>query len=120
MESPAQTCVRLVAALEDLAAQEAACLGTSDYATLAALQERAAPFVEFLAQHGPEVANRALKERIFALMAKRDATVMTLTGEMERAREQLGALQANQRRVARVAPAYSQGSAPRRQISMVG
>src|SRR4051794_4832065 len=106
METPAQMCVRLVTALENLAAQEAACLQNRDYAAVVQIQERAAPLVEHLAAHGPEVADGKLRARIAALLQQRHENGVRLSAEIGRTRQQLQDLQATQRRAAQVAPVY--------------
>ncbi|MBC7368211.1 MAG: hypothetical protein H7343_15595, partial [Undibacterium sp.] len=53
MSSPAHTCARLLAALEDLVSQEASLLRAADFAGVLATQERAAPIVERLAALAP-------------------------------------------------------------------
>lgn len=120
METAAQACARLVTALEDLAAQEAVCLQTRNFDAVVSIQNRAAPLVEHLAKHGPEVADDELRNRIAAVLARRTETGAWLMAEIERTRERLNSLQANQRRVSKIAPAYSQSAGPRRQFSAVG
>jgi hypothetical protein len=121
METPAQMCARLVAALEDLSSQEAISLQTRNFAAAISIQERAAPLVEHLAVHGPEVADELLRCRIAALLERRHETGRWLVTEIERTRQQLHAMDVNRRRVAQVAPVYGAGvSAGRRQLSAVG
>jgi hypothetical protein len=121
METAAQTCVRLVAALEDLAAREAATLDTCDFAAAIEIQERAAPLVDHLVAHGPAAADRALRDRIAALLLRRAQTGEWLAAKIAAAREELRHTQVAQRRVARVAPVYGSASAPRAmQLSAVG
>ncbi len=120
METPVQKCARLVTALEDLVAQEAVCLQTRDFAAAISIQDRAAPLVEHLSLHGPNVADQALRRRVETLIARRNDTATWLATELRQTREQLLGLQASQRRVAKVAPAYGRGSDSRRQLCVRG
>ena len=121
METPAQMCARLVAALEDLTAQEAASLAARDFTAAIAVQDRAAPLVDLLVAHGPVVADAGLRPRIVALMARSRQTGEWLTEQMARVRQELQQTHVAQRRVAQVAPAYGQGAAAKRpQLCAVG
>jgi hypothetical protein len=120
METAAQMCARLVTALEDLAAQEAVCVQTRNFAAVVAIQDRAAPLVELLASHEGDITDAAVRTRIKNLLERRNETGAWLIREIERTRERLHSLEASQRRVARIAPAYGQSSGPRRQLSAVG
>ena len=121
METPAQMCVRLVTALEDLVAQEAATLQARDFAAAVVIQDRAAPLVSLLGTHGPAVADEALRARIAALLARRSQTGEWLSEQIRRVREELQRTEAAKRRVAQFAPVYSHAdSPPRRQLSAVG
>ncbi|MEO5959540.1 MAG: hypothetical protein ABIZ49_08085 [Opitutaceae bacterium] len=120
METPAQMCARLLLALEDLTAQEAATLEARDFTAAIAIQDRAAPLVNLLATHGPAVADGALRGRIAALLVRRNRTGEWLAEQLVRAREELQQNQVAQRRVAQVAPAYGKANATPRQLSAVG
>ena len=120
METTGQACDRLVTALEDLLAQEAAALAQGDFGAALELQERAAPLVDYLAAHGPRAAAPALRSRIGALCERRSAAGDRLAAAIARVREELGDTQTAQRRVARIAPAYGRSSAAARQLSAVG
>lgn len=110
METPGQTCARLIEALEDLADREAATLRTHDFAAVAEIQERAAPLVEYLATHGPAIADNALRARIWDLLRRRAQTGEWLELQLAEARAEMGQTRASQHRVARIAPVY--GTAP--------
>ena len=71
MEAPAQTCVRLVAALEDLVAREAATLEARDFPAVIELQQRAAPLVALLGARASDVTDPALRARHGAAGEKR-------------------------------------------------
>ena len=111
METPAQLCARLLAALEELAAQEAASLQARDFAAVVHLQERAAPLVAHLAEHGPAVADDALRARIAAWLAHRHETGEWLAEQIAHTKAELEKLDAARRRVARLRPAYGSGPA---------
>jgi len=120
METPAQTCARLLVALEDLAEQEATSLQARDFAAVVHLQQRAAPLVAHLAEHGPAVADDALRARIAAWLAHRHETGKWLADQIERTKEQLLKLEASHRRAAQIAPVYGRGAAagPRQLLAM--
>ncbi len=123
METPAQTCARLVAALEELVAREAATLEARDFAAVVHLQERCAPLVELLGAHEADVTDRALRERIRALIYRRQQTGEWLADQIEKTREALALANEGRRRVRQIAPVYGRGtSAPSssRQLCAVG
>jgi len=107
MESAAQRCERIVAALEDLAAQEAAGVAQGDYSAVQALHARTAPLVEFLADAGSEpLSVPGLRRRLVAVYELRHRSGEALATAMARTRLELAQTQAAQRRVARLAPTY--------------
>jgi hypothetical protein len=120
METPAQMCTRLLTALEDLAAQEAATLQARDFATAIAIQDRAAPLVELLAAHREELNDPTLRARVAELFARRSRTGEWLAEQMARVREELRQTDVARRRVAQVAPVYGRASTLPRQLSAVG
>ena len=121
METAAQRCVRIVSALEDLVAQESVALANRDFAAILALQERTAPLVDFLVETGPAcLEQRGLQARVAALHQQRTQNSDSLATEIEHSRAELQQTQVTQRRVARIAPAYSQPAAARRQLQAVG
>jgi hypothetical protein len=111
MESAAQTCARLIAALEDLAGQEAAALQTRDFATAIEIQDRAAPLVAHLAAHARDLTDPAQQARLRAVQEKRDRTGEWLAEQIERARAELARTSAARRRVAQIAPVYGRSPA---------
>lgn len=119
MESPAQRCARIVSALEDLAAQEAAGVARQDFATVQTLHERTAPLVEFLAATGAEALGAAgLRRRLVAVYELRARSSEILAAAMAQVRVDLARTEAGQRRAARIAPAYGahEERAPRLQV----
>ena len=122
METTAQTCGRLLTALEDLAAQEASALEVRDFSLVVAIQQRAAPLVEHLATHGPAIAerDRAFGARVAALQARRLRSGEWLAAQVAQTREELAGMQASQRRVAQIAPVYGRAAKAPRQLCAVG
>ena len=112
METPAQTCSRLLVALEDLAARELATLQAHDFVAAVEIQERAAPLVAHLAAHGPAVADGAFRARVWDFLQRRTATGEWLATQIAQLREELAGTQASQIRVARIAPVYGSSSVP--------
>jgi hypothetical protein len=119
METPAHMCTRLVAALEDLAAQEAATLEARDFTAAVAIQDRAAPLVDLLVAHANDVTDATLRARIAALIERRNRTGEWLAEQIAKVREQLQATQAAQRRAAQIAPAYGHVASVSRQLAAV-
>lgn len=106
METPSQTCVRLIGALEDLGAQEAACLGTRDFDALFQVQERADPLIKYLGEHRADAVAAGIENRIAAWLARREENARRLATEITAAKTRIDQLDANRRRLTRVAPAY--------------
>ncbi len=107
METPAQRCLRIVAALEELASQEAAAVGREDFSTVQTLHERTAPLVEFLAAAGADVLGSAgLSRRLVAVYELRRRSGEVLAAAMARVRGELDANRLSRARVAQIAPVY--------------
>jgi hypothetical protein len=123
METPAQTCARLVAALEDLVAREAATLEARDFTAVVEIQGRCAPLVELLGAHAAEVTDAALRQRIRALLDRRQQSGEWLSEQIEKTREALADANEGRRRIRQIAPVYGRipALAPAsRQLSAVG
>jgi len=125
MQAMAQRSARLIAALEDLAAQEAAAVSTGDFGAAGALAERCAPLVaEIAAQaNGKNVmTDEALRRRLRAIRDRRAETSEALATQMARLRDELQQTQAAQRRTAAIAPVYGARVAAKgsSQLSLVG
>jgi hypothetical protein len=122
METPASMCARLLAALEDLAAQEAASLATRDFASVVHLQQRAAPLVAHLAEHGPELAqiDPALGRRVAAWLARRHETGAWLAEQVAQARQRLRELDAARARATRLVPVYAPSVETSRRLVAIG
>jgi hypothetical protein len=115
METAAQTCARLLAALEDLASQEAASLEARDFTAVVHLQQQAAPLVQMLAEHASEITEPAIRQRVRDFLERRRKTGEWLEEQIALTRDRLRELDASRSRLTRVAPAYGQGAnaAPR-------
>jgi hypothetical protein len=111
MATPAETCLRLLVALEDLVRQEAASLFARDFAAVARLQERAGLLVAYLGEHGPAVADEPFRARIAECVERRSAAAGWLGGEIDRTRLELIEIDSARRRASRIAPAYGRSTA---------
>ena len=113
--------MRIAGALEDLAAQESVALGARDFSAAQAVQERAAPLVEFLAANAAALAgDSVLRTRIAAVQMLRARSAARLEAEVTCARVELGEARFAQRQVAKIAPAYGRGVSGRSRLSVVG
>ena len=120
MATMAQTCARLLGALEDLGEREAGALHEGDFSTVVELQGRAAPLVEFLGTHGPAIADHAFLTRMRAFLLRRQASGEWLAALIDQTREELRQTQASERRAARIAPVYGASVAPAARLLAVG
>lgn len=112
MDTPAQTCARLVVALEDLLACEAASVKNRDYSSALDIQERAAPLIDYLAINGSRYPDSGLQKKIHALAERRRITGELLSAQLAEVKENLQSTRASQHRVARIAPVYGSAAAP--------
>lgn len=108
MATTAETWVRLLGALEDLAAQEALLLRGSDFAGVLATQARAGPLIARLATLA-ETADAGVRLRVKSVLALRARSLEWLETEMSRVRDELQTMQVSSRRVAQFAPVYGHG-----------
>jgi hypothetical protein len=120
METLAQRCARITAALEDLVMQESVALRTRDFATADTIADRAAPLVEWLVACSHAIP-AALKERIAAVQARRAENLELLAAETVSGMEELRQIAMSRRRVAQVMPAYrAKTVAAAKRLSAVG
>ena len=119
---PVPLFIRLLGALEDLAAQEAMQLAGENYAAVRQTQERAEPLVTELARLGGSAVTTALRPRLEALLERRRKNEARLTAQIARVREALALTQTHQRRLAHIAPAYGRTAVlgPVPQLSVQG
>lgn len=122
MQAMAQRSARLIAALEDLAAQEAAAVRTGDFVAAGALAERCAPLVDELVRQPNLLADERLRGRLSAVRDRRAETSEALAAQMARTREDLQQTRVAQRRTAAIAPIYGARVAAKgaSQLSLVG
>lgn len=121
METPEQKCRRLLDALEEIAREETACLVSGDVEGVIQRQERAAPLVNYLAEHGPAVADAAMRRRVADWLEHRRMTTEVFATHIARMQERLREIENARRRVTRLGVAY--GEAPdgeRRQFVAIG
>jgi hypothetical protein len=117
MISSVQTGLRLADSLEDFVSQEAVLLRAADYGGVIAVQERMAPLVARLAELADQT-NSALRARIRAIIARRAESLAGFEIDVARVRDELTAIKASERQVARVGPAYVTKAAPRSRIQV--
>ena len=107
METPAQTAVRLLAALEDLALREQANLRNLDLVEAVEMIERAAPLVERLAELAADPAVATLRPRVEAFLEQRRQSAALIDAHLARLQSELRRVDEARQRLARVAPVYS-------------
>jgi hypothetical protein len=120
MESPAQTCDRLLTALEDLVSEEAALLADEQVGAMVELQCRMAPLVDRLVALAAS-ADSTLQSRVRALVARRAYVGAELATRLAHLHAELDRMSAARHTVNRIAPVY--GAVPEaapRQFSAVG
>jgi len=120
MESAAQTCARLLIALEDLVEQEAGLLASEQVLAMADLQDRMAPLVERLVALAP-VADSSIRVRVQELVQRRSYTGAELASRLLHLRGELDRMAEARHTVNRIAPVYgAMPPAARSQFSAVG
>lgn len=121
MEMPAQKFERVLSALEDLAVQEAASFQVDDFGAMIEAQERAESLVAYVSGFDTRLVRSDFLPRLVAVREKRAGTSRQLAEKILHTRAQLREVQANQRRITHVAPAYaSSESASERRLLAVG
>ncbi len=120
MQTTAQTCARLLTALEDLGEREAVMVREGDFTMVAELQARAAPLVDYLGEHGPAVADGAFLARIRAFLRRRKESSDWLAVQIAQTRNELQQIRTSEVRAARIRPAYSAPVLPVSRLSAVG
>lgn len=112
METPFDTAVRLITALEEMAGQEGVLLRSLDLVEAVQICERAAPLVERLCRLAQEPAVQALQPRIGDLVAQRRRNAALLDSHLARLQGELRRIDEARMRLARVTPAYASAGAP--------
>jgi len=109
METAVQTAGRLLAALDDFAAQETILFRTLEFTAAVALQERAAPLVQKLGELAEAPGVAGLRPRVAALLARREQSYHFLNAQMERLHLEARRIEEARARLARMAPVYGSG-----------
>ncbi|MBI2517604.1 MAG: hypothetical protein HYV95_11940 [Opitutae bacterium] len=112
METPLQTAKRLITALEELVAQEAANLRNLDLVEAVQVTERAAPLVQKLGELANEPGVAPLRPRVEALIIQRQQSTQMLDSHLARMQSELRRIDEARARLSKVAPAYGSGGAP--------
>lgn len=112
MPDAQQTARRLLAALEDLAGQEAVLLRSLDLVEAVQISERAAPLVEKLCALAADPDLAPLRPRIEELVAQRRRNAVLLDSHLARLQSELRRIDEARSRLSRVAPVYNGGVAP--------
>ena len=120
METTAQTCARLLTALEDFGEREALMVREGDFAMVAELQARAAPLIDYIGRHGPPIADGPFLARIRAFLLRRKESDEWLAARIEQTRSELQQIRTSEVRAARIRPAYSAPVLPVSRLSAVG
>ena len=120
MESPRHECLRLIAALETLAHEEATCVRVDEFSAVASVQARAADIVKRLCEFGPAIADASMRRRLSEIVELRTATTRSIQQKLEAVQLRLDSIGESYRRAAQVAPAYRRSAPPRRSLSVVG
>ncbi len=108
METPVQAAVRLLSALEDMAAQESANLRNLDLVEAVQVLERAAPLVQRLAELADDPTVAPLRDRVQALVLQRQQSAALIDAHLARLQSELRRVDEARRRLGQVAPAYAQ------------
>ena len=98
--------IRLLGALEDLAAQESIQLSNEDYAAVRQTQEQAAPLIAELVRLGGNAVTPDSRPRLAALLARRQRNQENLASQLAQVRDALVRTETSRRRVNQVAPIY--------------
>ena len=114
MEAPRQTFNRLVGALEDLVAHEAASLAEHNYEAVGDIQRRTQTVVEAIADLGSMVSDAVARARVAGLLARRQHNIDFIESQLATARFELMAVQESTLRAAKIAPAYGRLDVPNR------
>lgn len=112
MESPSQKFDRLLKALGELVAEEAAAISGGDYEATAAVQQRAQPLIDALAMLAPSVRSAAARARLESLITRRRRSIEVLEARMSTVQAELDVLRKSTQRVARIVPIYGRAANP--------
>lgn len=110
MESPSQKFDRLLRALGELVAEEAAAIEAGDYEATAETQQRAQPVIDALADLAPSVGSAAARARLESLVQRRQRSIEVLEARMSVVHGELEVLRKSTQRVARIVPVYGRAA----------
>jgi hypothetical protein len=117
MDAPGKTCQRLLAALEQLVAEEQCLVRTGEIEQIRTVQQRAdsviMTLVELWGASGAAGEIDPLRPRLVALQARRAATIKTMNSRLAEMRAKLSALDTARLRLGKMRRAYG----PRREAS---
>lgn len=111
METPLQTARRLLGALEELAAEEAANLSNLDFVEAVQVIERATPLVVRLAELAEHPEVHSLRPQVQDLLIRRRQNVALLDRHLTGIQSEMRRVDEARGRLARVAPVYAGGAA---------
>ena len=106
METPFQAASRLLAALEEMAAEEAANLRNLDLVEAVQVIERAAPLVARLVELADEPEVDRLRPRIEVLLRQRRQSAALIDAHLARLQAEMRRVDEARARLTKVAPAY--------------
>jgi hypothetical protein len=110
MESLSQKFDRLLKALGELVAEEAAAIDSADYGATSEVQQRAQPLIDALATLAPSVGSAAARARLESLIKRRRRSIEVLEARMSTVQEELNGLRKSTQRVARIVPVYGRAT----------
>lgn len=106
METPFATATRLLAALEELIAEETTLIRTMDFVEAVEARERAAPLVDGLCALADDPSVLTLRPRLDALLERSGQNYHFLSNQLERLQAELTRVNEACGRMRRVAPVY--------------
>jgi hypothetical protein len=109
METPLQTAARLLAALREMAEQEALLVRSLDLVEAAEVTERMAPLVARLCELAEVPAVGVLRPAVREFMEERLRGLSLIDAHLARLQGELRRVDEARHRLARVAPVYSSG-----------
>lgn len=112
MESALQSATRLLAALEELSAEETVLIRTMDFVEATAVRERAAPLVERLCTLAAEPSVQGLRARVTTVLERSEQNFHFLNAQLTRLNEELARVTEARHRLRRVAPIYRISTRP--------
>lgn len=106
MQTPAQTCERVLAALEELVTQESLAFQAWDHDAVRDIQRRSAELISGLEAMNASAAGAAVQLRAAALLRRRRLGLEEMNQSLSALRHELQDVERSRQRVADFAPAY--------------